>query len=161
MRIPHIIDYYCGDDSIFELGTKLCTIEQIEHIGAFEQMLIIRPIYHFGYKIWQGRPRRIKSFMFSKVDGEGGIISIITNEAQYLVPRSIEKTDTSRITLYKKSIYKIKNSTSLKEIVLKDNLPIVQDYYLKSYNSFEDGVTKGVKGRLYSRKNDSEVIILD
>ncbi len=160
MRIPHIIDYYCGDDSIFELNTKLCTIEQIEHIGAFEQMLIIRPIHHLGYKVWQGKPKRIKSFMFSKIDGEGGPISIITNEAHYLVPRSVEKTDTSRIALYKKSIYKVRKNTILKEIVLKNNLPIVQDYYFSHYNSFEDD-TRGIKGRFYSRKNDSEVIILN
>lgn len=32
MKIPHVIDYYSGDDSIMDMSTKLCIVVQEEFI---------------------------------------------------------------------------------------------------------------------------------
>jgi hypothetical protein len=32
MRIPHVLDYYSGDDSIMNVSTKLCVVERVEFV---------------------------------------------------------------------------------------------------------------------------------
>lgn len=32
MKIPHVLDYYSGDDSIMDISTKLCIVERVEFV---------------------------------------------------------------------------------------------------------------------------------
>lgn len=158
MKLPHIIDYYSGDDSIMNNSTKLCVIIKEEFIGKYEQILIIRRIHHFGYKVWLGSPERIEAFDYNKIDGENGPISIITSDNQFIVPRQINSNSKTKIALYKKKIYNVKEKELLKEIVLENNIPKTIDYKLEKYNSMSDE-GKGIKGYL-NTKSGCEIVLV-
>lgn len=160
MKIPHVIDYYWGDDdSIVKMPTKLCIIEKVGEKDKFNRTkLTIRLIHHFGYKVWLGRKRTIHAVVYEKLGKENGPINIIDFKNQYIVPRDINCKDSAKITLYPKSIYHIKEKELLKEVVLLDNKPLVMDYELESYASFTDE-GRGVKGSFYTKSENNEVMV--
>lgn len=121
-------------------------------------MLIIRRIHHFGYKVWLGGPERIKSYVYEKIDGEDGPVNIMTASNQFIVPRQIRSNSKSKVALYKKKIYSVKEKELLKEIVVSDNKPLVIDYKLEKCSSMSDE-GKGIKGYLNTR-NGYEVLVV-
>lgn len=130
--------------------------------GKYEQMLIIRRIHHFGHKVWLGRPERIKSYVYEKIDGEYGPISIMTSNNQFIVPRQIcSSSKTAKVALYKKRIYDIKKMEFLKEVVLVDNKPKTIDYVVEDYRSMTDE-GKGTKGYLNINigKDQYEILVV-
>lgn len=160
MKIPHVINYYWGDDdSIVNMPTKLCVIETVgEKDKDNKTTLTIRLIHHFGNKVFLGRKRTIKALVFEKLNGANGMVHIMDLENQYLVPRCIDCKDSAKITLYSKSIYNIKEKELLKEVVLENNRPKVIDYELESFTSFSDD-GRGVKGSLYTKGDNNEVMV--
>ncbi len=158
MKIPHIIDYYSGDDSILDMPTKLCVVVHEEFNGIYEQMLIIRRIHHLGYKVWLGAPERIRAYEYEKIDEENGPINIMTSDNQFIVPRQINSNSKAKITLYKKKIYNVKEKELLKEIVLVNNKPKLIDYKLEKCHSISDE-GKGIKGYL-NTLNGNEIVVV-
>ena len=160
MKIPHVIDYYWGDDdSIVNMPTKLCIIEEVGKKDKNNHItLTIRLIHHFGNKVFLGRKKTIQAIIFEKLSGENGIMHIIDSQNQYLVPRCNDCKESAKITLYSKSIYHIKEKDLLKEIVLENNKPIVVDYELEKISSFSDD-GRGVKGSLYRKGDYNEIMV--
>lgn len=159
MKIPHVIDYYWGDDdSIVNMPTKLCVIEKVgEKDEDNKTTLTIRLIHHFGKKVFLGKKKIIKASIFEMLNGANGIVHIMDLQNQYIVPRCIECENSAKITLYSKSIYHIKEKELLKEVVLENNRPKVIDYELEYFTSFSDE-GRGVKGSLYT-KGGNEVMV--
>ncbi len=92
MSLPHIIDYYYGgDDSIIWNTAKLCVVVKENHIGTYDQVLTIRRIHHFGYKVWLGSEEVVNSFAYEKIEGDLGARCIMTTENEFIVPRSIQR----------------------------------------------------------------------
>lgn len=120
-------------------------------------MLIIRRIHHFGYKVWLGAPERIKSYVYEKIDGELGPINIMTSKNQFIVPRQILSKSKSKVTLYNKRIYDVKENELLKEIVLVENQPKIIDYVVENHYSISDD-GKGIKGYVNARKGENIVV---
>lgn len=159
MKIPHVIDYYWGDDdSIVNIPTKLCVIENVGEKKENITIVTIRLIHHFGNKVFLGGKKTIKAIIYEKLNGENGIMHLMDSNTQYLVPRCIGCEDSAKITLYSKSIYHIKERELLKEIVLENNRPKVVDYELESFSSFTDE-GRGVKGSLYRKGDYNEVMV--
>jgi hypothetical protein len=124
-------------------------------------MLIIRRIHHFGYKVWLGKPERIKSYVFEKIDGEDGPINIMTADNQFIVPRQISSSSTAKVALYKRRIYDVKEKELLKEVIIENNNPKIVDYHLKKCTSMSDE-GNGIKGYLNARdgKNNYEIMVI-
>lgn len=159
MKIPHIIDYYSGDDSIMGNKTKLCVViyEGVVNKKGKKE-LIIRQIHHFGYKVWLDLPIKIEASEYTKIDGEDGPINIMTSDNQFIVPRQISSNTKEKVALYKKKIYDVKEKELLKEVVLENNQPKTIDYVLhECYSMSDEG--RGIKGYLNTRFGEQIVVV--
>ena len=92
MSLPHMIDYYYGgDDSIIWNTAKLCVVVKENFIGPFEQIITIRRIHHFVYRVWLGKEEVVKCFAYEKLEGDIGAKCIMTLDNEFIVPRNIQR----------------------------------------------------------------------
>lgn len=126
--------------------------------GEYESIYIIRRIHHIGNKIWLGRKERIKAILYEEVDGKYGLISIMTFNGQFVVPRQKDYESNAKITLSKKRIYDIGQNESIKELVLVGNKPKLIDYCIREIKSVSD-IGKGIKGSILTKQGEELLVI--
>ena len=126
--------------------------------GKYESSYIIRRIHHFGNKVWLGRKERIKAIYYEEVDGKDGLISIMTSNGQFIVPRQKFYQSNARITLCKKRIYDISQNENTKELVIVDGKPKLIDYCIKDIKSVSD-FGNGIKGSILTKRGEELLVI--
>lgn len=122
--------------------------------------MTIRRIHHFGYRIWLGRPKKIMTRYFTDLAGPKGPMSFLHEGIQYLVPRSVEVEDTSKILLAKKRIYDLGKNDVCRELVLDNNKPTLLKFVLKEENQYESDIGNGIQGTLRTLKRENELIVV-
>lgn len=126
--------------------------------GKYESSYIIRRIHHLGNKVWLGRKERIKAIYYEEVDGKDGLISIMTSNGQFVVPRQKHYQSNAKITLCKKRIYDIVQNENIKELVIVDNKPELIDYCIKDIKSISD-FGKGIKGSILTKHGEELLVV--
>lgn len=133
-------------------------MNKLNLFGKYESNYIIRRIHHLGNKVWLGRRERIKAIYYEEVDGKDGLISIMTSNGQFVVPRQENYESNARITLCKKRIYDIVQNENTKELVIVDGKPKLIDYCIKDIKSVSD-FGKGIKGSILTKRGEELLIV--
>lgn len=126
--------------------------------GKYESNYIIRRIHHLGNKVWLGRRERIKAIYYEEVDGKDGLISIMTSDGQFIVPRQKYYESNAKITLCKKRIYDIVQNENTKELVIVNGKPELIDYCIRDIKSVSD-FGKGIKGSILTKRGEELLIV--
>lgn len=161
MKLPHFYDYvFSDDDALVDAKFKLAVIVEQIYDEAYEKKFIIRKIHHIGYHLFLGGQETVEAYFYDKPDGEDGTKSLITADTQFLIPRKISSTNSSKIVLTKKDAFKIKKNDILKEVILdSNNRPTTIDYVMEEQRGFAyEG--RGQKGRYYIPQKDYEIVIM-
>lgn len=163
MKIPHVSDYYVGGvEELLDIPTRLCVIHSTLALNdnsndkKDNSYIIIRRICHLGSLVWLGIPRRIKAISVEQYEKDGPIY-IMTHNNQYVVPKQSNSFSNVKIVLTNKRIYNVKPKDELKEIVIKNNKPIIKNYKLKEYKSLSDE-GRVIKGYLTTRLGDELLV---